>query len=78
MTPEILQQEPGRYALLKSGNRYYASVACGTSAVYSLNIPITGKQAEQVMADPMLLDQLIGSIAFAPQRYLGQHVDLSQ
>jgi hypothetical protein len=77
MTTQILRQEAGRYALLKDGERYYASVDCGSSAMYSLNIPITREQFDEVMNDSVLLDQLVGRIAFAPQRYLAQHVDLS-
>ena len=76
MTSEIIKEEPGRYALVKKDNRYYASVVCGTSAMYTLNIPITAEQVQEVSSDDGLLDQLIGEIAFAPKRYLSQHVDL--
>lgn len=76
MKPEVIKQEEGRYALLKSEGRYFASVVCGTSASYVLNVPITAEQAGEVMQDDLLLDQLVGEIAFAPKRYLGQHVPL--
>ncbi len=76
MTTEIIKEEPGRYALVKKDNRYYASVVCGTSAMYTLNIPITVEQAQEVSSDDGLLDQLIGEITFAPKRFLSQHVDL--
>ena len=77
MQAEILKQEPGRYALVKSGDRYFASVACGSSARYVLNVPISQEQARRVIGDPVLLDQLVGSIEMAPTRYLGQHVPLN-
>jgi hypothetical protein len=76
MTPEIIKEEAGRYALIKKDERYYASVLCGTSAMYTLNIPITSDQAREVLGNESLLDQLVGEIAFAPNRYLSQHVDL--
>lgn len=75
MSPEIMKHEAGRYALLKIGHRYYASVVCGSSSGYTLNIPITVEQANDVMEDDALLDQLVGEIAFAPKRYLAQHVN---
>jgi hypothetical protein len=75
MKTEILSQDAGRYALVKRGDRYYASVLCGSSATYFLNIPITSEQAHDSMNDESLLEQLIGEIAFAPKRYLAQHVD---
>jgi hypothetical protein len=74
MKPEILKLEAGRYALLKINDRYYASVVCGSSAGYTLNIPITSEQVSDVMEDDQLLDELVGEIAFAPKRYLAQHV----
>ncbi len=77
MTPEILKREAGRYALLKIGERYFARVECGSAARYVLNIPITPEQAAAVMDDDDLLDQLVGSVAFAPDRYAGQHVPLA-
>jgi hypothetical protein len=75
MKPEIMKYEADRYALLKIDNRYYASVVCGSSAKYTLNIPITSEQVSDVMEDDQLLDQLVGEIAFAPKRYLAQHVN---
>lgn len=76
MKPEIMKHEAGRYALLKIDDRYYASVVCGSSAGYTLNVPITAEQASDVMDDDELLDQLVGEIAFAPKRYMAQHVNL--
>ncbi len=70
-----MKHEAGRYALLKIDNRYYASVVCGSSAGYTLNIPITAEQVSDVMEDDQLLDQLVGEISFAPKRYLAQHVN---
>jgi hypothetical protein len=76
MRPEVIKQEDGKFALLKQGQHYYASVVCGTAARYVLNIPITAEQADEVISDDQLLDQLVGEIAYAPTRYLGQHVAL--
>ncbi|MCE2870961.1 MAG: hypothetical protein LW714_06060 [Oxalobacteraceae bacterium] len=75
MRPEIVKYEAGRYALLKINDHFYASVVCGSSAGYTLNIPITVEQADDVMNDDALLEQLVSEIAFAPKRYLAQHVN---
>jgi hypothetical protein len=75
MRPEIVKYEAGRYALLKIDDRFYASVVCGSSAGYTLNIPITVEQVDDVMNDEALLEQLVSEIAFAPKRYLAQHIN---
>lgn len=76
MDIEILKNEPGRYALLKKGSRFYASVVCGTSIIHSVNIPLTSEQIDELMDDEDMVDQLVGEVSFAPARYAAQHVDL--
>jgi hypothetical protein len=77
MDIEILKNEPGRYALLKKGSRFYASVVCGTSIINSLNIPLTIEQIGELMDDEAMVDQLVGAVSFAPARFTAQHVDLN-
>ncbi len=77
MDIEILKNEPGRYALLKKGSRFYASVVCGTSIINSLNIPLTSEQIDELMDDEAMVDQLVGAVSFAPMRFAAQHVDLN-
>lgn len=67
MRPEIVKYEAGRYALLKIDDRFYASVVCGSCAGYTLNIPITVEQVDEVMNDEALLEQLVSEIAFCSQ-----------
>ena len=77
MTIEIIKQESGRYSLVKKDDHYYACVVCGSSAAYTLNIPITMEQAKEALDDEDLLSELVGEIAFAPNRYITQHVNIS-
>lgn len=63
------------YIAFKTPRGYVLSVACGSVAVYSLNIPISEQDFRQGMADSSHFGKLAQHIRNAPSAYQDMHIE---
>ena len=73
--PGLITMVPWSHFLSKIGEDYVLTVLCGTSAVYSLNIPLNPEECALALASNDSLEKIAARIRDYPALYDTRHIE---